>query len=57
MLPSRAMGKAVDPVIYLVRHGQSTWNLAAKRLDLWTMFSQAGDALPEARRNVAMGQY
>ncbi|CAE6971172.1 rab-18 [Symbiodinium natans] len=31
--------------IFLVRHGQSTWNLAAKRLDLWTMFSQVDHAL------------
>ena len=42
LLPSRAGNKAMDPVVYLVRHGQSTWNLAAKRLDLWTMFSQVG---------------
>lgn len=35
----------MDPVVYLVRHGQSTWNLAAKRLDLWTMFSQVDHPL------------
>ena len=37
----RLSGKSVERApIFLVRHGQSTWNLAAKRLDLWTMFRQ-----------------
>ena len=40
VLPSRAMDVG-SSAVYLVRHGQSTWNLAAKRFDLWTMFSQA----------------
>ncbi|CAE7231910.1 rab-18 [Symbiodinium sp. CCMP2456] len=40
-------GKSAEraPSIFLVRHGQSTWNLAAKRLDLWTMFRQVDHAL------------
>ncbi|CAJ1373302.1 unnamed protein product, partial [Effrenium voratum] len=36
---------AGEGAVYLVRHGQSTWNLAAKRWDLWTMFSQVDHPL------------
>jgi len=36
------------PAFYVVRHGQSSWNLAAKRLDLWTMFSQVDHPLTSA---------
>ncbi|OLP87958.1 Ras-related protein Rab-18 [Symbiodinium microadriaticum] len=40
-------GKSAEtaPAVFLVRHGESTWNLAAKRLDLWTMFRQVDHAL------------
>eukprot|EP00928_Gymnodinium_smaydae_P073446 TRINITY_DN56654_c0_g1_i1.p1 TRINITY_DN56654_c0_g1~~TRINITY_DN56654_c0_g1_i1.p1 ORF type:complete len:316 (-),score=52.28 TRINITY_DN56654_c0_g1_i1:89-994(-) len=31
--------------VYVVRHGQSEWNLAAKQLDPWTMFSQVDHPL------------
>ncbi|CAE7553728.1 rab-18 [Symbiodinium sp. CCMP2592] len=42
----RLSGKPAERApIFLVRHGQSTWNLAAKRLDLWTMFRQVDHAL------------
>lgn len=34
-----------DPTVYLVRHGQSEWNLAAKRLDLWGLLSKVDHAL------------
>ncbi|CAK9076097.1 Proteoglycan 4 (Lubricin) (Megakaryocyte-stimulating factor) (Superficial zone proteoglycan) [Cleaved into: Proteoglycan 4 C-terminal part] [Durusdinium trenchii] len=33
--------------VYLVRHGESTWNSAAKRWDLWQMFSQVDHPLTE----------
>ncbi|CAE7197727.1 rab-18 [Symbiodinium pilosum] len=37
--------RAEAATIFLVRHGQSTWNLAAKQLDIWTMFRQVDHAL------------
>jgi len=39
--------------VFLIRHGQSEWNLAAKRLDLWTMLSQVDHALTREGVNQA----
>eukprot|EP00913_Durusdinium_trenchii_P029434 g27592.t1 len=48
--PGLDAGSAVEKIRvaeYLVRHGESTWNSAAKRWDLWQMFSQVDHPLTE----------